>query len=295
VGSRYLTDLAEVLRIAGLQVVELDGWQTRARGSGGYDGLPWAVLWHHTASAGNGAADADYCTFGSDDAPVCNLVIGRDGLVYVCAAGATNTNGKGGPLTLPDGRVIPTDGCNSRVVGIEFSNDGVGMAWPEVQVSAGLDASAAICAAYIGGADQVAQHVDWAPDRKIDPARAEAVQGPWRPTSTNSSGSWRLADLRAECLRRTGSLPPTPVPEPEPQPPEDGDDVKLYLVLDPNDGATQYVTDMATFRTPISNAGAAAEGVSMFGWQPFADGTADPYPLGPGWADFLGRLPVTQP
>jgi hypothetical protein len=204
VGSRYLTDMAEVLRIAGLQVVELAGWETRARGSGGYDGLPCAVLWHHTASSGDGASDADYCTFGSDDAPVCNLVIGRDGLVYVCAAGATNTNGKGGPLELPDGRVIPQDSCNSRVIGVELSNDGVGMPWPEVQLSAAFTASAALTAAYVGGPDQVAQHSDWAPTRKVDPATAAAVEGAWQPSATNSSGSWALADLRAECLRRAG-------------------------------------------------------------------------------------------
>ena len=203
--GRYLTDMADVLRAAGLQVVELDGWQTRARSSGGYaSGSPMCVMWHHTASAGDGASDADYCTFRSNDRPVCNLVVGRDGVVYVCAAGATNTNGKGGPLTLPDGRTVPADSMNTRAIGIEFSNNGVGMAWPEAQMSAGFAASTALTAAYVGGADQVAGHVDWT-TRKIDPATAAAVQGAWRPASVNSSGSWALADLRNECLRVAGS------------------------------------------------------------------------------------------
>jgi hypothetical protein len=35
-GSRYLTDLADVIRAAGLAVIEEPGWQSRARGSGGY-------------------------------------------------------------------------------------------------------------------------------------------------------------------------------------------------------------------------------------------------------------------
>src|SRR6187402_1953109 len=116
--TRYLVELADRLRAAGLAVVELDGWQQRARSSGGYDDAgPWAVFWHHTASAGDGAADAHYCTYGSPDRPVCNVVVDRAGVVYVCAGGATNTNGKGGPHRLPDGRTLPADGANSRVFG----------------------------------------------------------------------------------------------------------------------------------------------------------------------------------
>lgn len=206
--GRYLTDLAAVLRAAGLTVVELDGWQTRARSSGGYpDGGPWAVFWHHTASGGDGAADADYCTYGSPDAPVCNLVVGRDALVYVCAAGATNTNGKGGPHLLPDGRTLPLDGANSRVFGMELSNGGTGMSYPAAQIDAAFASSNAVAAAYGIRADNVVTHQVWAPDRKIDPATAAAVQGSWRPPSCSSSGSWELAALRAECVRRTtGSL-----------------------------------------------------------------------------------------
>ena len=36
-GDRYLTNLADVLEAAGLRVVRYHGWQTRARGSGGYE------------------------------------------------------------------------------------------------------------------------------------------------------------------------------------------------------------------------------------------------------------------
>ena len=201
-GGRYLTDLAAVLRAAGLAVVELDGWQTRARSSGGYDGAPWAVFWHHTASAGDGAADAHYCTYTRADRPVCNVVVGRDAQVYVCAAGATNTNGKGGPHLLPDGRTIPQDGANSRVFGMELSNGGTGMGYPAGQVDAAFTVSVAVCAAYGIRADNVVTHQVWAPSRKIDPATAAAVQGAWRPASCTGSGTWALGDLRAECSRR---------------------------------------------------------------------------------------------
>lgn len=210
VGARYLTDLADVARAAGLEVVEVDGWQTRARSSGGYDGGPWAVAWHHTASGGDGAADAHYCTFVADDRPVCNVVVGRDGIVHVCAAGATNTNGKGGPLTLPDGTTLPQDGANSRVIGVELSNNGVGQTFPQVQIDAALALSVACCGAYGLPADNVFTHQAWAPTRKIDPATAAAVQGPWRPGAVTSSGTWSLLDLRAECRARAT----TPIPLP---------------------------------------------------------------------------------
>lgn len=199
--GRMLTDLADVLRGAGLVVVELDGWQHIARGSGGYDGAPWCTMWHHTASAGDGAADAHYCTFVSDVRPVCNVVVGRDGIVYVCAAGATNTNGSGGPLTLPDGRTVPADAMNTKAIGVELSNDGVGMGYPQVQIDAAFAVSNACAAAYGYRPDNVAGHVDWT-TRKIDPATAAAVAGPWRPGAINTSGSWALPDLRAECWNR---------------------------------------------------------------------------------------------
>lgn len=222
--GRYLTDLADVCRRAGLQVVELDGWQTRARSSGGYaDGGPWCVMLHHTASAGNGRQDADYCTFGSSDRPVTNLVLGRDAIVYVCAAGATNTNGKGGPLRLSNGRTVAADQMNLRAVAIEMSNNGVGMAYPTGMVDAMFALVIALADAYLGGdVSLVAGHVDWT-TRKIDPATAAAVEGGWRPASINSSGSWRLADTVAE-LQRRASSGATPGPEPT----QEDDDVRLF-------------------------------------------------------------------
>lgn len=295
--GRYLTDMADVLRAAGQTVVELAGWQSRARSSGGYQAPgPWCVMVHHTASVGNGANDANYCTFTDTDRPVCNLVLGRDATWYVCAAGATNTNGKGGPWTLADGRVVAADQMNLRAVGIEMSNNGVGMAYPEVMIDALLAGIVALAGAYLGGrTDLVCQHVNWAPTRKIDPATAAAVQGRWRPASTNGSGSWRLDDLVAELARRASSGPqPSPGPDPDPAPdPVEDDDVKLYLVMDPRDGAW-FVSDMATFRTYVDSPDAAAEGVRLFGWIGY-DGTEGPYPIGAQWTGFLDTLPRTCP
>src|SRR6187401_1426292 len=104
--GRYLTELASLLRAAHLEVIEYPGWQGRARSSGGYgDGKPLCVMWHHTASGAgsDGQSDAAYIAEGDEDAPLANLYIERSGAVWVLAAGATNTNGKGKSLSFSRG------------------------------------------------------------------------------------------------------------------------------------------------------------------------------------------------
>lgn len=284
--SQYLEQLANVLRAAGLQVVELDGWQTRGRSGGAMyaDGRPWCVMWHHTASAGDGADDADYCTFRSPDAPLCNLVVGRDGVVYVCAAGPTNTNGKGGPLAVSRG-TVPADSMNTYAVGIEISNNGVGQIYPVVQVNACIAASNAVTAAYGLQPDDVAEHVDWAPGRKIDPATSSAVQGEWQPDPVNSSLSWWVADLRAECRRRA-TTPPTPQPTGE---------VTMYVIAVNRDGwpgPVDLVVDAAGTRW---NANGNTSALDQLAGVPRIDNVSKDQALGvlqdrPG----TGRCPFTE-
>lgn len=225
----YLTWLADELRAAGLTVVETDGWQTRARSSGGFPETPLGVQWHHTASQTSPENDIHWQIYGCEDAPVGNMTLMRDGSIWLIAAGAANTAGKGGPLNLSRGQV-PQDSGNTRTVAIEVANNGVGEPWPEVQVNSYFTASNAINARLGNLPSDVFSHAlgsgnGWT-DRKIDPATADAVQGPWQPRSVNSSGTWSLDDIRAECLARAGQAPPTPGPTPEPpqpQPPS-GDD-----------------------------------------------------------------------
>jgi N-acetylmuramoyl-L-alanine amidase len=209
-GTVWLVDMAAVLRAAGLTVTEQSGWMTRARSSGGYaPGKPWCIMWHHAASAPNSSAEAvaDYASYGSDVAPVCNLVLGRDGAVIVCAAGATNTNGTGGPFTVSRG-VIPVDQMNTHAIGIEAVNTGVGESWPQVQIDAYFAINNALAAAYGLDPGDCCTHAAWTPGRKIDPATAAAVQGPWRPASINSSGTWALEDVQHEARRRATTMPP---------------------------------------------------------------------------------------
>lgn len=218
--GRYLTDMADVLRRAGCSVVEVDGWQKRARSSGGFAaGRPVCVMWHHTASQTTAENDVRYI-ISADTAPISNLYIARNGDVWVIAAGATNTNGKGQSLRFSTG-TVPQDKMNEFAIGMEFGNSGVGEAYSQVQIDAGFRASLALCDAYGLAPDDVANHADYAPGRKIDMATANAVQGSWRPRGTNSSGTWNLDDLRAECRRRATNYTPEPPQPPEPVPTEE--------------------------------------------------------------------------
>jgi hypothetical protein len=271
VGDRYVTDLADVVRAAGLAVIEVDGWQTRARGSGGYaSGKPDHVMCHHTASgaSSDGWPDVNYCTFGDDDAPLCNLYLSRDGTVWICCAGGSNTNGSG------DCQHLSPDSMNSSALGIEAGNNGTGEVWPAAQTSAYQTLTAALCAAYGIGTDRVHSHAEWAPDRKVDPYGPS----PWGPAT------WDMAAFRADLTV------PDPAPIPPPDPPGE-DDVKAYVVLDPRDGETQWVSDLATFKTRVSSPAVANDGRALFGWVAgFQDGY---FPLGPDWGPFLEALPTT--
>jgi hypothetical protein len=147
-GSLYLTDLADIVRKGQphiTSVIEVDGWQRRARGSGGYNGRAKGVSHHHDAGHPNsdGWPSVNYETFIASAKPVTNLHLDRKGNVWVCAAGATNTIGLGGPM----GDFALNDG-NAWQIGIEAGNNGVGEVWPDVQVRAYVELSARLWIGY---------------------------------------------------------------------------------------------------------------------------------------------------
>ena len=272
-GSLYLLDLAQVCRSTGRPVHEVEGWTSRARGSGGYNtGKPDHVAAHHTASgpAADGWPDVDYICFGDSDAPLANLYLGRQGEIWVCAAGATNTNGSG---TDPCG-LIADDTLNSSAIGIEAGNDGVGEPWPQPQQDCYVALCAALCHAYGIGFEQVHAHFEWT-SRKIDPAG---------PSRWATSGSWDMDGFRDDCSNGTVPAPPTP----SPAPPEE-EDMPRFLVAHPS--GEWFVTDMATYRTYVPHPGLGEEGMVLFGWEGQAGG---PWQLGAGWAPYLDQLPRTE-
>jgi hypothetical protein len=152
--------LADALRAEGLHVVEQPGWQTR--GDAVLD--PAVVVCHHTASSSNGgdSPSLSIVVNGRSDlpGPLCNVLLARSGTVHVVASGRSNNAGRGSWKGIVG---------NSRTLGIEAENNGIGEPWPAVQ----LDAYARICSAFSKAAripiTNVIGHKEWT-TRKIDPS-----------------------------------------------------------------------------------------------------------------------------
>lgn len=166
---RYLTQLAIVARAAGLKVVEVDGWKTRGRpaSTGGF--APVGVLCHHTATsrASSDKNVVDLLVHGRSDlpGPLCQLGLGRDGTVYVIAAGRANHAG----TAKASGTVGAGDG-NALYIGIEAFNDGRGEPWPPAQYDAYVQLCAALCREVTGNSAQtVRAHKETSATGKIDP------------------------------------------------------------------------------------------------------------------------------
>lgn len=206
----YYVELADVLTDAGVAVSVGPvnaGWESRARSSGGFPAPPLAVVWHHTASSTTPENDLAWQCHNCDDAPVGNLLLDRGGVVWPVAAGASNCAGKGGPATFSRG-TIPVDQGNTHGFNCEAASDGVGELWPVVQIDAYFAVSNALNMLAGNEPSDVITHAVWAPTRKVDPAVATSVEGPWAPRASTSSGTWELADIVAECLYRAGTEEP---------------------------------------------------------------------------------------
>lgn len=166
---RRLTNLADVLREAGLKVVEVDGWKTRGRptSTGSFD--PVGVLCHHTAT-GKSSSDASVVNLlvrGRSDlpGPLAQLGLARDGTVYVVAAGRANHAG----TAKASGTVGAGDG-NALYVGIEAFNDGRGEPWPAAQYDAYVRLCATLSLKITGSsANTVRGHKETSVTGKIDP------------------------------------------------------------------------------------------------------------------------------
>lgn len=162
----YLTDLADVLRAAGLDVVEIPGWQNRSRpaSTGGFN--PSGVLVHHTGGTSDTRAYVEWMALtGRPDlpAPLCQLALSRGGTVYVCAAGRANHGGTArasGPMPAGDG--------NALYIGIEALNTG-SEGWCEAQYDAYVSLCAALCRAYGWPAPHVRAHRETSVTGKPDP------------------------------------------------------------------------------------------------------------------------------
>lgn len=161
----WLTDLADVARGAGLDVVEVDGWQTR--GHGGLEAVD-TVVCHHTAGPSVYSNGADYPSLGvvtngrpGLDGPLAQLGIGRSGRVYVIAAG----------VAYHAGRVHENAFDNWHSIGIEAENSG-SEPWPEEQMRVYVRLVRALVDAYGIPLSRVLGHkeVCYPAGRKVDPS-----------------------------------------------------------------------------------------------------------------------------
>lgn len=159
-----LTWLADVLRDAGLGVVEEAGWKTHGRGE---MGTVAGVLLHHTAGSKTGNTPSlRLVREGRSDlpGPLSQLFLARDGTYHVVGAGRCNHAGAGNWQGATG---------NSCFIGIEAENAGDGKdPWPEIQMDAYERGVAAIL--LHSGLDDVmaAGHKEYATPRgrKIDPS-----------------------------------------------------------------------------------------------------------------------------
>jgi hypothetical protein len=125
-----LTALAEIARTTGCPVVEVDGWQTR--GDGVMLGVK-TITCHHTANGGAGGNMPSLAVVRDGRAglpgPLAQYGLGKDGTIYVVAAGKCNHAGVS----------LKTEYTNSYAIGIEAEADGVpGVKddWPAIQMTA---------------------------------------------------------------------------------------------------------------------------------------------------------------
>ncbi|CAF1645080.1 unnamed protein product, partial [Rotaria sordida] len=125
-----VTNLATILRNAGLKVVEVSGWTTR--GHGQMTSVK-SIIVHHTAGPASGDMPSlNFIRDGSSSlrGPLSQLALGRTGTWYVVAAGLCYHAG------------VVTDSSlysNANAIGIEAEGTGVPASnvghahWPEVQ------------------------------------------------------------------------------------------------------------------------------------------------------------------
>ena len=151
--------IADRLRAKGLTVVEVNGWRTR--GSDAFN--PRGSVDHHTAGPRRGSAPSlNTVVVGRPDlpGPLCNVLVGRDNVCYVVAAGRANHAGAGGWRGLSG---------NASVFGVERENVGDGSEpWTLQQYDVAAKVHAALLEGHGRGWELVCEHKEWAPSRKVD-------------------------------------------------------------------------------------------------------------------------------
>lgn len=232
------------------------GWETRSRSSGGFEKI-MGVCCHHDAGGSSQSTQgrADY-SCSAQYAPVGNFILGVGGLndVVLIAAGASNTQGKGGPYQTSKGQV-PLDDGNRRMIAIEAANTGTGTQdWNPAQQVAYLTLCAALIECYGLQPSDVVSHSDWTnpvgggrtdvmsgSKRKIDPGGGATPGRDWAEPKAVYKNMWRMdrfeRDLRNLLDDRnapTTPQPPAYTPYPPRPSPELGADKPMQILASPS-------------------------------------------------------------
>ncbi|MCX2731551.1 N-acetylmuramoyl-L-alanine amidase [Saccharopolyspora sp. NFXS83] len=164
--------LGDVLRAAGLTVVEAPGWQERTANSGAQP-EPVGVLQHHTATVASyedPAPSLQLVIDGRSDlaGPLCHGLIGFDGVVHLISAGRANHAGRAqasGPVPAGDGNVL--------YVGFEWDYQGVEQGPSPEQYTAALVATKAVLD-HLGAPYEASRgHKETSVTGKIDPGHVD--------------------------------------------------------------------------------------------------------------------------
>ncbi|WP_299051522.1 N-acetylmuramoyl-L-alanine amidase [uncultured Nocardioides sp.] len=208
--------LADVLRAAGVQVVEEGNWLSRSAGS---SFSPIGVLWHHTAapsSASNPHPALNICINGRSDlpGPLCHALVDYHGVFHVISANRANHAGRSagsGPIPAGDG--------NTLMIGweIDYAGDGGGGVRQQMttaQYNASVTATAAVLDRLGRDSSYARGHRETSTTGKIDPSfitldsmRADvaAAQGGTPPTDPPSEGTPLRATVGNLNVRTTPS------------------------------------------------------------------------------------------
>lgn len=178
----WMTGLARVARKTGYPVVEVSGWKRRGHGP---QPAVKTIVAHHTA----GARTGNYPSLrvvrdgrAGLPGPLSHYGIGRDGTIYVIAAGRS----------WHTGRTFQTSQNNNNAIGIEAENTGTGQTWPAAQ----LDSYVKLCKALIDefklpvSAVQGHKEIASPRGRKIDPNFSNPSISMTQFRNAVKAGSW---------------------------------------------------------------------------------------------------------
>ncbi|MCH1868385.1 N-acetylmuramoyl-L-alanine amidase [Nocardioides sp. CFH 31398] len=189
--------LADVLRGAGVEVVEEGDWLARSAGS---SFSPVGVLWHHTAapsSASNPHPALNICINGRSDlpGPLCHALVDYHGVFHVISANRANHAGRSG-----GSGPIPAGDGNTLMIGweIDYAGDGGGgvqQRMTQAQYDASIVATAAVLDRLGRDSSYARGHRETSTTGKIDPSYID------------------LGSMRADVAAAQGGTPTDPPSE----------------------------------------------------------------------------------